>query len=388
LLEISYEARLALRLLEENGFEAYLVGGCVRDYILKRPFNDYDITTSATPDEVKKVFYKFRVIETGIKHGTVTVLIDSVPIEITTYRVDGDYKDNRHPETVEFSKKLSDDLCRRDFTVNALAYNKNIVDMFNGIDDLNKKLIRCVGDPDKRFNEDGLRIIRALRFASVLGFDIEEETGKSIIKNKHLLKNVSSERIFEELKKLLCGVNSKNIIEKYGVVFDELFNGKNFSKRAESIDNCPYDINVRTASLFLEDNFFREDLSMLRVDNKFYNRCINAINNYSCELNADKISVKKYLNRFGGQTLTDVLYLREAEGYDVFGIREIYQEIKANKECYLVSELDISGADLILLGYKDKQIGDALNLLLKLVIEEKLPNTREELYKYAKENLL
>ena len=172
--------------LKQNGFEGYLVGGCVRDSIMDITPNDYDITTSATPDEMLRIFSSFRVIETGLKHGTITVVIEGNNVEITTYRIDGEYDDNRHPKEVSFTRNLSEDLKRRDFTVNALAFNEEqgLVDLFGGKDDLDNKLIRCVGNPDKRFNEDGLRVLRALRFASVLGFEIEENTAKSILKNK------------------------------------------------------------------------------------------------------------------------------------------------------------------------------------------------------------
>ena len=195
-MKVSLEAKMVLELLENSGFEAFLVGGCVRDSLLNRPFSDYDVTTNASPSEVKKVFSDYRVIETGIKHGTVTVILNGLPVEITTYRIDGEYKDNRHPEEVRFSTKLEDDLCRRDFTVNALAYNSELIDLFGGVSDLKSRLIRCVGDPDVRFNEDGLRILRALRFSSVLGFEIENATACSVIRNRHLLKNacLQSER--------------------------------------------------------------------------------------------------------------------------------------------------------------------------------------------------
>ena len=387
LFEIATEANKAIQLLEQKGYEAYLVGGCVRDYILKRPTNDYDITTNATPDEIKAVFCDFKVIETGIKHGTVTVLINNIPLEITTYRLDGDYKDNRHPEFVEFSKKLSDDLCRRDFTVNSLAYNGDIVDYFGGIDDINAKIIRCVGDPDRRFNEDGLRILRALRFASVLGFEIEDNTGLSIISNKHLIKNISAERIADELKKLLLGTNAFEIIKKYGVVFSEIFDGTDFTDRADSISKCPIDIAVRMSSFFLFDEDYKNHLSYLRLDNRLYGRCISAIGNYSYIIKPDKTDVKKFLRLYGVQALDDVLLLKQAEGTDVSFVREIFCSVIGNNECFAVSELNIKGDDLISLGLKNKEIGEKLNLLLDLVIEGKLDNDRDVLYKYIRENI-
>ena len=178
--------RRIMAVLNKNGFEAFLVGGCVRDNLMGIIPHDYDITTNATPDEMLKIFGDFKVIETGLKHGTITVVIDENNVEITTYRIDGEYDDNRHPKEVSFTRNLKDDLKRRDFTVNAMAYNdeQGLVDLFGGKDDLDNKVIRCVGEPDKRFKEDGLRILRAIRFASVLKFSIAEETAKSIHKNK------------------------------------------------------------------------------------------------------------------------------------------------------------------------------------------------------------
>ena len=197
----------AISMLESEGFEAYAVGGCVRDSLLGKIPTDYDVTTSALPEETKQVFKNEHVIETGIKHGTVTVLIEHQPIEITTFRIDKDYSDNRHPEKVEFTRSLKEDLARRDFTVNALAYSEKtgIIDVFGGISDLEHGIIRTVGDADTRFSEDALRIMRALRFSSVLGVEIEEKTALSLHKNRGLLNNISEERLSSELNKLLCG---------------------------------------------------------------------------------------------------------------------------------------------------------------------------------------
>lgn len=174
----------AINLLQSAGFEAYAVGGCVRDSLLGKTPNDWDITTSAKPEDMKSVFADFHCIDTGIKHGTVTVVIDGEPLEITTFRLDGEYEDNRHPKSVTFTSDLGADLGRRDFTVNAMAYSKmtGTVDLFGGQNDLKNKIIRCVGDPDRRFNEDALRILRALRFASALDFEIEEKTAQSLLK--------------------------------------------------------------------------------------------------------------------------------------------------------------------------------------------------------------
>ena len=210
--------------LTEAGFEAYAVGGCVRDILMGTKVNDYDITTSATTDEIKSVFSCDRIIETGIKHGTVTILVGSIPFEVTTYRLETAYSDNRHPDKVIFTRKLSDDLSRRDFTVNSIAYNgqSGFVDLFGGKNDIESKIIRCVGNPRKRFEEDSLRILRGIRFASTLGFSIEDETKKAMLDCRKLIKNISHERIFTELSKMLCGKNIRSILTEFAPVLGEV----------------------------------------------------------------------------------------------------------------------------------------------------------------------
>ena len=201
--EIDSGANFIIEELEKNGYEGFVVGGCVRDTIMGRKPNDWDIATNAKPDEVMRIFRK--TIPTGIDHGTVTVMINKVAYELTTYRIDGEYVDMRHPEKVEFSKNIVDDLSRRDFTINAMAYNKRIglVDEFGGMDDIENKLIRCVGNPNKRFNEDALRMIRAVRFSAKLGFKIEEKTFQSILENASNIKKISIERINKELEETI-----------------------------------------------------------------------------------------------------------------------------------------------------------------------------------------
>ena len=215
------EVTTALNILNNNGFEAYIVGGCVRDSLLGVAPKDWDITTSAKPEEIIKCFKRYRTINTGLKHGTVTVVINRKQLEVTTYRIDGRYTDNRHPDSVLFTEKISHDLKRRDFTVNSLAYNQQgLIDLFGGAEDIKNKVIKCVGEPNERFNEDGLRILRALRFASVLDFDIDENTSFSIHRNKELLSNISKERISSEFSMLVTGVNYYNIMKGYRDVIE------------------------------------------------------------------------------------------------------------------------------------------------------------------------
>lgn len=227
--------KLALRILQENGFKAGVVGGCVRDFIMNNNPHDYDITTNAKPDEIKRIFNSFKIIDTnGEKHGTVVVLINKESVEITTFRVDGDYSDGRRPDMVNFTNSLEQDLLRRDFTMNALFYDKtNIVDLFNGVNDIQNKIIRAVGNADERFKEDSLRILRALRFASKYGFIIEPETKKAMIKNKSLLKNVSVERISSEFSQILSGPYCVSILEEYVDIIIE------FIPELKQMINCP-----------------------------------------------------------------------------------------------------------------------------------------------------
>lgn len=207
--------------LESRGYEAYVVGGCVRDSLLGRQPNDWDVCTNALPEDVLRVFRRFHVIKTGLQHGTVTVMSDKQPVEVTTFRIDGNYSDNRHPDAVSFVSRVEKDLARRDFTINAMAYSptRGLVDAFGGQEDLAAGLIRCVGEPDARFNEDGLRIMRALRFAARFGFAIERETAASVRRNRHLLENVSAERIFKELKGILIGSGVLDMLLAFPEVF-------------------------------------------------------------------------------------------------------------------------------------------------------------------------
>ena len=214
------KANYLIDIIEKAGFEAYQVGGCVRDYFMQKECNDIDITTSARPLELEEILKNnnIKYIETGLKHGTVTAVFENDNFEITTYRCDGEYNDNRHPESVTFVREIDDDLSRRDFTINAIAYNPNkneIVDLFGGREDIKNKVIKTVGNADERFNEDALRIMRAVRFASTLGFEIEENTKNAVFKNKELLRNVASERIFTELVKLLMGDNVFSVLTEY-----------------------------------------------------------------------------------------------------------------------------------------------------------------------------
>ncbi len=276
-INLPEDVKKIIRTIEENGFEAYAVGGCVRDSILGREPDDWDITTSARPEQVKSFFKK--TIDTGIKHGTVTVMINHVGYEVTTYRIDGEYKDGRHPESVEFSAKLVDDLKRRDFTINAMAYNEShgFVDEFNGISDLNNKVIRCVGDSVERFSEDALRMMRAIRFSAQLGFEIEQSTYNAIVKLAPSIKQVSMERVQVEFLKTILSDNPNYIMEyhKTGLLkenlqyMDELLAGKYAKNVVAMLKYSKNNTIQRYSAVFNmgEPDKVKAELKALKLDN-------------------------------------------------------------------------------------------------------------------------
>lgn len=442
-MTISKNAREIISALENAGYEAFLVGGCVRDYIMKRTCDDVDITTSATPDEIEKVLINnnIKFIETGLKHGTVTVLFNGDAFEVTTYRTDGDYKDNRHPENVRFVKNLSEDLARRDFTVNAMAYNDStdLVDLYGGKEDIDNKIIRAVGDPDKRFNEDALRIMRAIRFASVLSFEIENETKQAVFKNKELLKNVSSERIFAELSKLLTGENVFNVLMEYreimAIIIPELepiFNIPQNTKwhiydvwghTCKAVEKAPKDLALRITMLLHDigkafskttdvngtDHFkghqkisavYTENiLKRLKVPNEIYDRVMFLVPIHDMHIGTDRKKIKKWLSKAGEQNLRDLIEVKRADklaqnpqmtqreliNLDI--TQAVLDEIIAEGEPFTVKDLAVNGNDMLSLGFQGKQIGNALNTLLDKVINDELENKKDDLISYVKREI-
>ena len=427
-LNIPSKAKTIITLLENAGFEAFCVGGAVRDSIMGLNPTDWDITTSASPEDTVMVFKDY-------KHGTLTVVIDKTPFEVTTYRVDGDYNDNRHPENVHFTKKLSDDLSRRDFTVNALAYNDKtgLVDLYGGQEDIYNSIIKTVGNPSARFQEDGLRIMRALRFASVLGFTIESETAKAIHDNKDLLKNISAERLAVELSKLVCGKNAFNILTEYwdvlSVFIPEIKSAVGFKQYGKkhaydvwehichTVDTIPQDKILRLTMLLhdlgkipthkLDENgnstfknhatiggdMAREILTRLRFDKKTINRVSFLVANHDFEPPLSKTDLKKHLKN---KTVDDIKTLLTIKKSDRGALSESYRdiskeseqclkwldEIEKNNECCKIAQLAITGDDLKKKGLKGEDIGKALDTLLDAVIEGKLQNKKEDLLTY------
>ena len=395
--------------LEKSGYESYVVGGCVRDSIMGIKPKDWDICTSALPDQVIKCFKKHTVIETGLKHGTVTLILEHKPFEITTYRVDGDYVDNRRPDTVEFVSDLKKDLSRRDFTVNAMAYNPKvgIVDYFNGIDNINAKIIRCVGSADKRFQEDALRIMRALRFASVLGFSIDKTTAEAIHANKSLLKNIAVERIVIELNKLIVGDGAGSIIFEYTPVMAEIIpkiaevaaDGDIWKGTVSNIDSTPADVVLRLSMLLRDvaahyDNvkdssvvasIAKKILKRLKYDNMTIKNVAQIILYQSEEIQAERIHIKRRLNIMGEATFRQLIELKKAE-IKYQEISALTDEIIEQGQCYALKDLKVTGTDLIDAGVgKGALVGKMLNWLLDMVIDEEVENVKEKLVQSAKD---
>lgn len=436
MLNISENANKALKMLHSSGYEAYLVGGCVRDMIMGKMASDYDITTSAMPEETKQVFIRERTIETGLKHGTVTVLIGGEPLEITTYRIDGDYADNRHPQSVSFTRNLKDDLSRRDFTMNALVYNEKegVLDYFGGMSHIQNKIICAIGEPEKRFREDALRILRAIRFSSTLGFKIEEKTKKAMLKYKHLLKNISGERIATEINKFVLGKYVKSaILENYeilGEICPEFkamhgFDQKNrhhiyniLEHTAIATANIPPILHLRLAMLFHdtgkvhsfstdiygEGHFYGHApksaaivlnyLNKHKYDNRTKEQVHNLVKLHDTVAETDEILVKKHLNRMGAERFFDLIKIQRADNsaqspeYDRSAHFDTLERIAGkilNESCFDLSGLEVKGRDLIAIGITEgKRIGEILNMLLNEVIENKLPNEKNALLERVK----
>lgn len=434
------KVNMIIHTLQEHGFEAYAVGGCVRDSILGRIPDDWDITTSATPLETKALFS--RTFDTGIEHGTITVLIDKDAFEVTTYRVDGKYEDSRHPSEVTFTRSLSEDLLRRDFTINAMAYNDKVglVDIFGGMQDLKNKIICCVGNARARFGEDALRILRAVRFAAQLGFEIETETRAGITELAHTLANISAERIQVELIKMLVSPNPGLLRTAYelGITkvilpeFDEMmvtaqetphhkYNvGEHTLKSIEYIradkvlrlTMLLHDIgkpqmktidNKGVAHFKMHDikgaELTRQILRRLKFDNDTMNKVVRLVQYHDYRMPAEPKNVRRAMNKISEElfpyylevreadTLAQSDYFREEKLQNIKDVRARFEEILERRECVSLKNLAITGNDLIADGMQPgKEIGVVLNKLLEIVIEHPEYNRKETLLK-IKDNL-
>lgn len=430
-LKIPSDVQYIINVLIENGYEGYMVGGCVRDLLINREPNDYDITTNAKPEVVARLFDK--VILTGLKHGTVTVVINKVQYEVTTYREDGEYKDSRHPENVKFVTDIKNDLSRRDFTINAMAYNKEkgLIDYFDGLSDLKNKVIRTVGNPEKRFTEDSLRMLRAVRFAVQLDFKIEESIIQSIKILNNNLEFISKERIREEFNKIIlkdpnglkllheCSI-LKYIADDLDKAYDYYINDKIkcynlYEHLILSSCNIKKDLSLRLTMLFHDlgklkdwnnklekvDNIFIESaciaekiLRSLKYDNGTIKKVKTLIIYMHSDLE-DKVSIKKLLNIIDVELFEDLIKVKKAhiiseniEEVKLLNIEKIYCDILEKNECFRIRDMRINGEDIIKIGVKKgKDVGIMLNYLLCKVIEDNNLNYKKKLLELAEDKL-
>ena len=433
--QIPSKVETIINILETAGFEAYAVGGCVRDTLLGRTPNDWDITTSARPEQVKELFH--RTVDTGLAHGTVTVLMDKEGFEVTTYRVDGEYEDGRHPKEVTFTASLEEDLKRRDFTINAMAYNhrKGLVDLFDGQKDLEGKVIRCVGDPLERFTEDALRIMRAVRFSAQLGFSLETDTRKALSVLAPNLKHVSAERIQVELVKLLVSPHPDYLRIAYEAGITKEFLSE-FDLCMETPQNTPHhcytvgehilhsllyvkEDRVLRITMLLHDiakpvvrktdengrdhfknhgpegeKMAKSILRRLKFDNDTISKVTRLIRWHDLRPSSDPVEVRKAMNIIGedlfpmwmevqkadSQAQSD--YLAEEKRARQEGVRRTWEKIVREGQCVSLKGLAVTGSDLIAAGMKPgKEMGAVLHMLLEKVLEEPELNEKDKLLK-------
>ena len=444
IIKIPAKVKQIIEAITNAGFEAYVVGGCVRDSILGRRPQDWDITTSATPEQIKAIFP--RTIDTGIAHGTVTVMLDKEGFEVTTYRIDGKYEDSRHPKEVTFTPNLVEDLKRRDFTINAMAYNEEagLVDIFGGLADIENRIIRCVGNAEARFGEDALRIMRAIRFSAQLGYSIEENTRAAIQKLAPNLKNISAERIQVELVKLVTSPHPDTLRVAYELKVTEVIMPE-FDKMMETAQNHPHHMyNVgehtlqgllqipeekilRLAVLFHDigkpdtrttdehgiDHFrghagiseekTRDILRRLRFDNDtvYYVTRLVRFHDYGNHLDPDMRIVRRAINKIGedifpllfkvkrADILSQSTFRREEKLQNLEKWQQLYQEIMEKKQCVSLKTLAVTGSDLISIGMKPgRELGEVLQWLLEQVLENPEYNRKEWLLSRVEEKYL
>lgn len=437
MLKLKKSVDFLIEELVSAGHSAYCVGGAVRDLLLDKTPYDFDVTTSATPDEVKNIFTK--TIDTGIKHGTVTVLVENEAIEVTTFRADGKYKDFRKPELVTLVKDVKEDLCRRDFTINALCYNHNegLIDLFGGVNDLKNKVIRAIGDAEKRFNEDALRILRAVRFSAQLGFEIEEETKNAIKKCAPLVKNLSVERIISEIDKIIMSNSPSHLKLLYDLgvlqyIIPEMckcFNQPQNIKwhiydvgthSVNVIKNCPKKLYLRYSALMHdwgkpyclgkndegEDTFrnhanvsvelAQKFLANYKFSNDNKDKIIRLVKFHDLEILPEKKYVKRAINKVGDDLFLDLCALKRADclsqNLELTSLRldyineleRIYDEIKENNEGISLKDLKVNGDDIKALGFSGRKIGEILAFLLDRIIENPEENEKEILIDLVK----
>lgn len=436
-MDLPFQICEILERLECAGFAAFVVGGCVRDFLMGLSPHDFDITTAASPRETERVFADCRVIETGIKHGTVTVLYKGVSVEITTFRVDGEYSDGRHPDSVSFSRNIEDDLARRDFTMNGIAFSpkRGFADPFGGERDIKAGVIRAIGDPDKRFSEDALRVVRALRFSATLGFPIEESTAAAMNAHKNDLRKVSAERIFAELKRLICGKDVKRVLLEFPAVFSVIIppladtigyeQGSKFHDNtlyehiARSVKSAPPRVELRLAMLLhdlgkpqcrtekdgechyyghaaISAEMAGELLRALKCDNALRERVVHIVHYHDIPIDTSRRYIRRALAKHGAELFADIMESHIADDSAkapfclerIPKIREamqIAEEISSEAPPFTIRSLAISGRDLKGIVPPSPLMGEILTKLLEEVVDETLPNEKNALLNRARE---
>lgn len=392
-IEIPRAVETIIGRLQEHGYEAFAVGGCVRDVLLERQPEDWDITTSARPEQVKALFG--RTIDTGIRHGTVTVMWDHVGYEITTYRIDGEYQDGRHPGSVEFTTNLLEDLKRRDFTINAMAYSHEtgVVDAFGGMEDLKEKRIRCVGNPMHRFTEDALRILRAIRFSAQLGFEVDPETEEAIRAIAPNLVHISKERIQSELTKLLLSDHPERIRLVYDTGISAYVSAGFHSLKGQPVrvNAClPAGKALRWAAFLTSavPGQAVEILKDLKLDNDTIARVRTLCTWWNRPIATDEISVRRVMSQMDPEAFDELLLLRRSLDADGAGrtdeLCRLTETIRGRGDCVSLKQLAVTGQDLIAAGVKPgRQMGELLQKMLDLVLENPELNQRETLLDFV-----
>ena len=434
--EIPAGAGYILQTLAAAGHEGYLVGGCVRDLLRGVEPHDWDICTSALPEETEQRFAGRRILGTGLKHGTVTVLVEGEPYEITTYRREGPYSDRRRPDYVRFVPDLAEDLARRDFTMNAIAMDLdgNLRDPFGGAEDIRAGLIRCVGEPDPRFQEDGLRVMRALRFAAVFGYEIEAHTARAIHENRAMLDRVAAERINVELRKLLAGKDAGNVLRQYPDVFCQFWPQLGplvtleqhnpwhcrggWEHTIHTVEAAPADVALRLAMLLHDigkpackstdeqgvDHFYGhpavsarladEMLQALKFDSKTRERVVLLVKRHDVPLPPTGPAIRRWLSRLGPEAFFQLLEVKRADNMgqnlekvrgrlaELGEIRAQAERILAEKQCLTLKDLAVNGRDVIAAGIEPgPEVGQVLEGLLKRILDGEIQNQRNALLK-------
>lgn len=394
-MEIPAYVTALLKQLNIHGYEAYVVGGAVRSSLLHEPVHDYDLTTNALPEEILQVFSHFHCIPTGMQHGTITVVIDRHPVEITTYRKDSTYEDHRHPDKVEFTSALREDCERRDFTINALCFHPDtgILDFFDGQRDLRDKIIRCIGEPERRFEEDALRILRAIRFAARLSFRIEPHTAEVLLAKKETLNFVSIERINEEFTGMLRGKGASVCMEDYREVIEVFIpelkqlneeDYKDMCGRLEEETTGRADVRMAVILYALHDeNTAHHILKRLKYANFFIHTVTDLLRTADEPFDTD-VAFRLVLSHMKTDVDTFFAFHKANDkGISMANKRKQYAALTNDAYCWNLKDLAINGSELIALGYKGTAIGKKLNELLDDVIHERLRNKKDELLKAA-----